>query len=259
MSTEKQVIDNNDDTNNQNNKSEIKQSNNSTEIKAVPAQAMLATAGLENLDKSDFEIPRIKLLQNTSNEVNDGVGEAGNWINTLSYETYGDALIFTPITLWKSRILFDGGDVVCRSADAMESVDGHLCAETECPFNAMSWGADRTPPDCTLQYNYLILPDKESMPSIVTLSKTSFSAGRALNTLLVAARAALWDFKYELRATKRSNKFGTYYIATAKKCIVGSEPVETTSEEREKSEYFYQMWTAKKDQLKDNLEDVPFK
>lgn len=233
---------------------ETKQNTESTQMPALPAQAMLSeTAGLEELNREDFQIPRIKLLQSTSSEVQDGAGVAGEWLNTLSYEPYGNSLIFTPITLWKSRCMFDDGEAVCRSPNAQESINGKLCYE--CPHS--KWRKDRTPPACALAYNYLILPEDDAMAAIVQLSKTSFSAGRALNTLLVAARKLPFFYKYELRAVKRSNSYGTFYVATSKKYIIDGEPVETANEERELAKHFYGLW-VNQNQVNNFDDEVPF-
>jgi len=234
------------------NEAEIKQSNESM-IPAVPAQTKLEQAGeFENLDREDFKIPRVKLLQNTSAEVSDGIGTAGDFLNQLSLASYGNSLVFTPITLWKSRVFFEESKVVCRSANGKESVDGYIC-ELECPHNVSKWGPDRTPPRCALAYNYLILPENENMPAIIQLAKTSFSAGRSLNTMLVAERCPIWNYEYELRAIKKSNKFGTYFIMAAKKHIINGNPIKTTEDKRKTAIYFRNLWTKQKPDFEDEI------
>lgn len=223
---------------------------------AAPTSHIIAPGdmcGLEELGREDFTLARIKLLQAMSDEVSNGEGNAGDWFNTLSRTSYGTSFIFVPVTVWKSRVHFAedrGEQPICRSADGRTNVDGLLCSR-ECPHpEAQKW-IDGNPPLCAQAFNYLLLPvndDIAEFPAIVTLMKSSFQAGRKLNTLLMAARTPAWVWTYEFYAVKQSNAKGTFYVATVAKNVVDGKPVASDEETRELAEQFYRM--SKTDKLR---------
>jgi hypothetical protein len=205
-----------------------------------------AMYGLEGLEREDITLPRIKLAQAMSDEVSNGNAAPGEWLNTLSGQSYGTQFEFVPISVWKSRTYFAENrddSPICRSADAFTSIDGHKCL-IECPHNkAWEW-VNGTPPRCTMGYNYLVMPIVDTFPAITTLMKTSFKAGKALNTLLIAARCPAWHWVYEFYSVKESNPRGTYYVAAVRKKIEDGKPVPTDEATRETAEAFYQMMKA---------------
>ncbi len=215
-------------------------------IAIAPTAHIAEIDGLDVLEPDDISTSRIKMLQPTSDEV---AGEhiAGTWLNTLSGEIYGERFRFTVIGIWKSRTYFSedrSEGPICRSPDGFTSVEGHRC-KIECPHNAAAW-IERRPPACNEQYNFLILPVSEDgipegFPSIVTMMKSSFKTGKKLYTLVVAARAPMWHWTYELSASQESNNRGTYYVADARKVITDGKPVATSDEVRHIAETFRRM------------------
>ncbi len=230
----------------------------------VAPDAML---GLEGLDRADITLPRVKLLQAMSQEVTDDNAVAGEWLNTLSGQSYGTQFEFIPISVWKSRTLFAENrddSPLCRSADGFISVDGHRCM-TECPHNrAWEW-KDGIPPLCAQAYNYLLLPIDDPFPAIVSCMKSSFKAGKALNTLMMAARCPAWFWVYEFYAIKQSNAKGTYYVAAVRKKITDGKPTASDEETRQLAEQFYRMAKSGRISIDDDEEssnegsgEVPF-
>lgn len=212
------------------------------DIVTVTPDSML---GIEGLEREDITLPRVKLLQSMSDEVSNGNAVAGEWLNTLSGQSYGKSFDFVPVSVWKSRTFFSDDrseSPICRSADGRYSVDGYHCA-SECPHNAREW-QDGVPPKCTEAYNYLVIPTIEQFPAIVSLMKTSFKTGKALNTLLMAARCPAWFWKYEFYSVKQSNTRGTFYIAAVRKKIIDGKPVASDEEIRQLAEQFYRMAKA---------------
>ena len=199
--------------------------------------------GFEGLEREDITLPRIKLMQALSDEVSNGNASPGEWLNTLSGQSYGTQFEFVPISVWKSRTLFAENrddSPLCRSTDGFLSVNGHRCM-TECPHdNAWEW-KDGAPPQCTLGYNYLILPVDDPFPATVTLDKSSFKTGKALNTLMMAARCPAWFWIYEFYSVRESNQKGSYFVAAVRKKIEDGKPVPTDEAMREMAEGFYRM------------------
>lgn len=207
----------------------------------VTPDAML---GLEGLEREDITLPRIKLTQALSDEVSNGNASPGEWLNTLSGQSYGTQFEFVPISVWRSRTYFSENRddaPICRSANSFVSINEYQCL-TECPHDrAWDWQEDRTPPRCTLSYNYLVIPLVDPFPAIVSLMKSSFKAGKALNTLLMAARSPAWHWTYEFYSVKQSNNKGTFHIAAVKKKIADGKPVASDDEMRQMAEQFYRM------------------
>jgi hypothetical protein len=53
--------------------------------------------GLEGINRDDITLPRIKLMQAMSDEVINGSASAGEWLNTLSNQSYGNNFEFVPV------------------------------------------------------------------------------------------------------------------------------------------------------------------
>jgi hypothetical protein len=81
--------------------------------------------------------------------------------------------------------------------------------------------------------------------------KSSLKAGKALNTLLMAARCPVWYWIYELYSVKQSNNRGTFYVAVVRKKIVDGKPVASDEETRQLAEHFYRMAKAGKVSIDD--------
>ena len=211
---------------------------------AAPTSHMVTPGmhGLEELDREDLSLGRVKLLQAMSDEVANGEGVAGEWHNTLSGESYEGSFEFVPISVWKSRTIFAedrNESPVCQSPDGRTSVDGKFCAE--CPHR--QW-VDGNPPECAEGYNYLVIPGNEGFPSIVTLMKSSFKTGKALNTLLMAARCPAWFWVYELYSVKQTNARGSFYVAAVRKKVVEGKPIASDEMTQQQAEAFYSMAKA---------------
>jgi hypothetical protein len=176
-----------------------------------------------------------------SDEANENVAQPGQWFNTLTGESK-EFLEFTVINIWKSRTLFSENrdeEPLCRSADGFTSLDRKKC-RAECPYDACSW-VGSTPPACAESYNYIILPTGDGFPAILSLMKSSYKTGKALNTLLIAARSPAWYWTYELYSFKETNNKGTFYVASVRKQIVDGKPVPTSEDVRATAENFYRM------------------
>jgi len=217
-----------------------------------------AILGLEGIEREDITLPRIKLLQAMSDEVSNSNASPGDWLNTLSGQSYGTQFEFIPISVWKSRTYFAekrDDSPICRSADSFMSVDGYCCM-TECPHDrAWDWKGG-VPPLCTLGYNYLVIPLIDPFPAIVTLMKSSFKTGKALNTLLMATCCPAWFWVYEFYSVRQSNSKGTFYVAAVKKKIVDDKPVASNDGMRQIAEHFYRM--AKSGRIEADSEEAPF-
>jgi hypothetical protein len=213
--------------------------------------------GVETLTQADLYVPRIKLLQAMSDEVSNREGIAGVWFSTLSGQSYGTSFEFVPIRVSKSRVYFDPNnrtEPICRSADGKFNLNGEDCFSA-CPFPEAKQWVERKPPACTESLDYLILPLEDDFPAVVSLMKSSYDAGRRLNTMLIAARCPAWSFVYELQAIKRQNEKGAFFIADVRKLIKDNAPVSSDEGIRALASQFYKLALSSKLEIEDT---VPF-
>lgn len=184
----------------------------------LPAERMQSKKGVRKLDREDQMIPRLKLMQGLSPEVQDGVAKYGDLVNSLTKENYGKAINFAPINWWKSRIYWrerkEGGGIVCRSFNAVNGTVYGNCAA--CKFK--DWevkDGEQKPSPCVALFNVLgAIVKKEGMPELIVASflKTSFKQGKQFINLLNYKNTDLFNFQYSLFAENVSNDMGTFNI-----------------------------------------------
>lgn len=93
-------------------------------------QQSTKTASLGNIDKSDLIIPRVKLIQATSPEIDDFDVKRGQFFHTLGEVSMGDKLVGIPIYFRKSIVLWAprddaaGRGILARSSDCVRWDEG---------------------------------------------------------------------------------------------------------------------------------------
>jgi hypothetical protein len=196
-----------------------------------------AVQGLDNIDRADLILPRIKLMQDMSPEVQEGKAKAGELVNSLTGQNYGTRLEFVPLTNSKTRMFWqdrkEGNAVLCSSDDGKHPKDPTAAAKIakkmklkefpvtmpdckSCPFG--NWaeddaGGDREAPRCTSYYNFPMLIKGDSSPSALTMSRTKLKVGRKLLSLVVLSgdNVSIYAKRYELSTVKEKSDLGTYY------------------------------------------------
>ncbi len=217
-------------------------------------QEMLKPApGTEEISSEDIVMPRIRLLQDQSTEVKSKEDASGKLKHSLTGETY-DSLEFIPISMHKSRIMFDvdnrNGSPLCRSNDVKIGSDGTKCIECD---NA-KW-QDNKPPMCNLIFNYLVLQPKEVgnvfVPSILSFMKTSTGSALKMNTAVECTfpRQPFWNKVWKVIPKIVPYKKGEAYILDVKQVR------DTTKEERAWAELIYKNTVGKKIDI--TADDVP--
>lgn len=200
-------------------------------------------AGMEKVTKEDLILPRLKLLQPLSPEVQeeDSEAKAGQMVNSIDAKlNYGSELTFTPILFFKSRIRWTprGDDappdapkgMECTSTDSLTARDakgltkaGEPTADCSvCVHQAFS--ADGKPPRCSLYMNFASLIDGQ--PIVVSMEKTKLPAAKNLLTMasmLKGGGLALFAGRYKLSTKKIKNDKGTYYIFVVEAAGITSE------------------------------------
>lgn len=191
--------------------------------------------GTENLGAGDVEVPRVKLMQALSPELEEyGDLKQGEFFHTLAEAKLGKTVRITPIytdqrfVLWRPRD--SGGGILARADDgihwsppngvyAVDLKGGAKVVWRTAPTVAASgldkWGsynpADaNSPPAATRMFNVVItLPDYPDLPpAVLTLQRASIKVARRFLGKLKITRAPSFGLIFEMAATEDHNNAG---------------------------------------------------
>lgn len=166
------------------------------------------------LDADDIAMPRLRLAQGLTKEVQEGFAKPGQWIVT-GYNPV-DQVTIIPLGVAKFRRRNDPaeGSTLCRSEDSIVGIGdpGGDCAA--CPF--AQWGAKnaagrQAPPECTFGYRYLVnIIEPPLGQAVLELKKTGLNAGKTLNAMAIQ-RVGWGRFKAVLVPKKGTSAKGSFY------------------------------------------------
>lgn len=193
----------------------------------IPAYLHSSGRGFENTEQADLIVPRVKLLQPLSPEVQEEGQEPGHLVNSVTKRDYGITLTFIPVMHFKTRIRWasrePGSGLHCASDNGREIRTGvpHPYGNPEggclgCP--EADWNEDAKDekdkqPRCTLFYAFPSLVEGDDAPAAISMERTKVQAAKKLLSLARYAGAGLDMFarKYRLESVlKKSGKY-TYY------------------------------------------------
>lgn len=201
-----------------------------------------AGKGTENLGAGDYEMPRLKLLQGLSEELQsfDGV-KAGEFFHTLLEKSLSNTLQIVPLyiskryVLWKPR--HDGGGILARADDAVHwnppqgEFDIKLykdrdvrtkwkLAPTVAASGLAAWGTydpqdPQSQPAATEVFAYVVaLPDHpEASPVALMLQRTALGPAKKLNGKLNVSTAPIFGRVFEMSSfldDRGGQKFNNY-------------------------------------------------
>lgn len=200
-----------------------------------------ADIGKEAIKSEDIEIPRLKLIQGLSPELQDyNELRPGNFFHPAAEMIFDEPFRAVPIFMDRRYILWrprdQGGGVLARADDGvhwspaegeftvtLDKKDGGgqvtwKLAKTVQQSGLANWGTmnpsdPNSPPAATLMFNYLLaFPDHpEVMPAILTFQRTSIKSGRKFNTKIKTVRTPLFGTVYEFSSfvdhNSRSQEF----------------------------------------------------
>jgi hypothetical protein len=164
-----------------------------------------------DLTVEDITIPRLRLAQGLTKEVQEGNAKPGQWI--LTGVAPREEIVATVIAVAKFQRLNNDADgsVLCRSEDGITGIGdpGGICKE--CPMNQWvnsTTGGKNTPPACQFGYRYLL--DVENYGQcIYEMKRTAINAAKALNGMIV--RHGYGSTHVVIRAQKATGNRGAFY------------------------------------------------
>jgi hypothetical protein len=215
---------------------------------AVPANLELPKLGRgheEESDMSELEIPRAQLVQFTS-----GTAQAedktmrkdpGTIINSITLEEVGDYFIpifkFTNFIQWNPRKkddpnfdpAFEPGELMFTTTDRRDPrvVEG------------IKFGPNGESPKVTQNMNFLCYFLGNKYPLVLTFSKSSFTAGKRLNTLTQMVAGDMFAWKYKLAKRLKEGNAGKYFVLEV------APAGKAAPEEYAIGEYFYNAYRGK--------------
>ena len=217
--------------------------------------------GFEEATSDDIVIPRVKLVQKMSNEIDDYEDmKPGMLINSISKDNIGgkkNELEFIPLDFNKTRIKWfpfdEGGGIDCKSDNNLMGTKYGECARCK----HIDFGKEGQPPECTLIYNYpsIIIGYQEEFPIYISMFKTSMGVGKQLNAIVKLAQASGIAECYANRfilGTQQQEKEGQkYYVYTIR---TSDKQVNKTM--LKNLEILYNMVKLAKEQGKIKVEDI---
>ena len=228
------------------------------------AKQMKPIPGLEGVTQDLLIIPRLKLVQKNSVEIDNELAKPGQVVNSVTKEVIlrgKEPIVIIPIKNTKSRLLFrpmgEGGGLLCQSFDGMtgQGAPGGNCLE--CP--KAKWPEDRsksTSPECADYINVFCVVRGYDFPIPLTgaFGKTSMGAGKQLVNFFWAdsqkAQKSPWNFAYELNTIPSENEKGKFYIF---KIAPGGK---ATKDEIEKGELFYNLITSTQIEIHEDEDEM---
>lgn len=165
-------------------------------------------------DPSDLFIPRLRLAQGLTAEVQSGIAKPGDWL-VLGEEPLKSPTII-PMLMVRRRELRDTDDnraILCRSSDSITGIGnpGGECAS--CPMDrwtpSKKKGGKNNAPPCTFIYSYVVyIVDTEAL-CVLEFYRSSMPTGKMLNTMIL--QKGLGHFAVQLRSNGQQGPKGTYY------------------------------------------------
>lgn len=168
------------------------------------------------VDQEDLIIPRAKLIQALSPEMQEGIEgvKVGTIINSLTKEVLPNE--FIPIFSFKNYIRFnprskddpnfdsdfEPGAIIWRSTDVS---DPHVLEQTK-------FGPNGEKPVAVTFLNFFSYFPGVAMPVIVSFSKTSYRTGKQLLSLGKFCGGDMFSRKYRLSSQMETNDVGTYAV-----------------------------------------------
>ena len=177
----------------------------------LPAERMQTAKGLGKIDAEDRMIPRLKIMQPLSPEVDEGIAKPGEFLNSIAKKAYGKEVQVIPIVWWKSRVYWakreDGGEILCQARDAMHGADTYgNCADCE-----YSKWHNQEVPVCTAIINILMLVNSTELIAC-SFMKTSYGTGKQLINLFNYKGVDIFNFQYTLYTQQEENAKGKFWV-----------------------------------------------
>jgi len=177
-----------------------------------------SSRGIENAGPEDLQIPRLVLIQPTSDEYLELGYPRGGFAHSVLKESLGTSFDFIPILLVKSRIKWGseiGDPIECRSYDGKTGGSfSPTCAGCKYSRWQTSPTGEPVKPGCTLYYNFpSIYLDAQGnrQPIAISMASTSIKPAKRLVNLISSSGVDSFARWYRLTSAKEERAKGVSY------------------------------------------------
>jgi len=161
------------------------------------------TRGKESFGSEDVEIPKIKVAQKTSPEIEDGHGSRieglkfTEMFNSLTGEIYGKGpLNIVVIRHAKNAVLFD--------KKTQKAIERNVPLDDD----RLKFGANGEKPSATLFHSYLVLLPDTGDTAILSLKSSGIKAAKRLNAQLSMLKGPIWSAVFTVSTVTESFESG---------------------------------------------------
>lgn len=195
--------------------------------------------GTESLTAADVEVPRIKLMQKISPELDEHSDlKAGDFFHTLAELNLGPEVRITPIYVDQKFLLWrpqeTGGGILARADDGIHWSPPNAefnvklktgqevvwrTAATVDGSGLAAWGSSlpsdpNSPPAATRMYTLVLtLPDHPDLPpAVVTLQRSAIRVARKFLGKLKITRAPSFGLIFKMKSTQETNNAGQPFL-----------------------------------------------
>ena len=186
-----------------------------------------ADLGFENFTAEDMIIPRLRLMQPSSDDVVGNKCKAGEFQDSLTGDILGTEVEVVLLKMQNGAVLF--GDktkgeegMLCRSPDGIMSMNGDVCKD--CPFGEYHMGEwkEEKPPRCSSTKDFTIvtrlsLSGLENRPMVMTFRRTSYKAGKSLATMAMFTGKHIAATPYIVYSEFTKNAKGPHFLLRVRK------------------------------------------
>lgn len=197
----------------------------------LPAMSTSSLSMEPDLDASEVALPRLRLAQGLTQEVNEGTAKAGQWV--LTGEEPLDTVTVIPLMMGRNRVARDPEDkegrvILCSSDDARTGVGtpGGSCAACSLKdFQQDARTGRSAKPACSLTYRYLAWSVDHQALLEVHFSKTATHAAKFINTFVLTKKLGRFAIQLGSKSTTSNNR--TFYVPAVKLVQVDAGEFET--------------------------------
>jgi len=193
---------------------------------SVPRNALSVYSDTPVLEGQDLFIPRLRLAQGLTQEVQDGAAKPGQWL-ILGEKPMSEVSV-VPIAMTRRRELRDPDTrtTICRSGDGYTGIgnpggDCSRCELAQWASSTSKKGKKNTAPPCTFLYSYMVYVVEANTLAILEFSRTSITSGKMMNTMV--AQHGVGTFAVRLTSAQRNGPMGTYYTPTVNQMTVKAD------------------------------------
>ena len=170
-------------------------------------------------DESDIIMPRVLLMQQMSPacQGEKPTATAGEIRHSMTNDILPE--VFTPILFWKEYARFNPRKTTDRNFNK-DYEPGQLIWKTKDATDARvieqcEFGPEGEAPLAVKFFNFLVLFDGHSIPTVLSFSKTSYGAGKNLYSLSYFLRPRpMFDMSYKLTSNFVQGEYSYYVLKT---------------------------------------------